>query len=52
MAKNTIPYGYRIVDGKAVVMEDEAERLTSCSKLSPEYRENLRIFLKSAISVS
>lgn len=27
MAKNTIPYGYRIVDGKAVVMEDEAERL-------------------------
>ncbi len=35
-----------------VLPEDEAEILTSCSKLSPENRENLRIFLKSAISVS
>lgn len=35
-----------------VLPEDETEILTSCSKLSPENRENLRIFLKSAISVS
>lgn len=27
MSKNTIPYGYRIIDGKAVVMEEEASRL-------------------------
>ena len=32
--------------------EDEAEILSSCSKLSPENRENLRIFLKSAVSIS
>ena len=27
MSKNTIPYGYRITDGKAVVMEEEASKL-------------------------
>ena len=32
--------------------EEEAEILSSCSKLSPENRENLRIFLKSAVSIS
>ena len=32
--------------------EEEAEILSSCNKLSPEDRENLQIFLKSAISTS
>ncbi len=32
--------------------EEEAEILASCSKLTPENRENLKIFLKSAISTS
>ena len=27
MSKNTIPYGYRIMDGKAVVLEEEANKL-------------------------